>query len=188
MNNKDIRKQLKSIRHLKIRYKIVCLLGKNKSSWLKKKNVFASFGNDVLYTPDTIPNNPKLIKFHNNIKIAAGVKFYEHDVINQVFRDMHISSVSYVGHKSAIEIFDNVFIGAYSIIIGNVKIGPNAIVGAGSVVTKDVPEGVIVAGNPAVVIGKFDNLLAKRTEQDKDVFHTLTEQYDFVWKNFYGEK
>jgi len=37
----------------------------------------------------------------------------------------------------------------------NVKIGPNAIVAAGSVVTKDVPEGCVVGGNPAKVIGNM---------------------------------
>jgi len=39
-----------------------------------------------------------------------------------------------------------------------ITIGENALVGAGSVVTKDVPPGVLVAGNPAVVVGPVDNL------------------------------
>lgn len=48
-----------------------------------------------------------------------------------------------------IEILDNCFIGMDSIIMANVTIGPNAIVAAGSIVTKDVPENTIVAGIPA---------------------------------------
>lgn len=44
----------------------------------------------------------------------------------------------------------------------NVKIGPNAIVAAGSVVTKDVQPGTIVGGNPARVIGSFNDLMEKR--------------------------
>lgn len=44
----------------------------------------------------------------------------------------------------------------------NVKIGPNAIVAAGSVVVKNVEPGTIVGGNPAKVIGQFDNLVNKR--------------------------
>lgn len=46
--------------------------------------------------------------------------------------------------------------------MGGITIGPNAIVAAGSVVTKDVPEGTIVGGNPAKVIGKFDEYMKKR--------------------------
>src|SRR5574340_978437 len=47
---------------------------------------------------------------------------------------------------------DNVFIGVNSVVLRNVRIGQNSIVGAGSVVTKDVPPNVIVAGNPARII------------------------------------
>ena len=46
-------------------------------------------------------------------------------------------------------------IGANSTILPTVRIGKNALVGAGSVVTKDVPENVIVAGNPARVMRKI---------------------------------
>lgn len=51
-----------------------------------------------------------------------------------------------------ITIGNNVFIGARSIVLSNVKIGDNSVVGANSVVTKDVPSGVVVAGNPAKII------------------------------------
>lgn len=44
------------------------------------------------------------------------------------------------------------------------KIGPNAIVAANSVVTKDIPEGVVVGGNPAKVIGSYDAIMKKRAE------------------------
>lgn len=58
--------------------------------------------------------------------------------------------------------FDNVFIGSDSNILYNTKIGPNAIIASGSVVVKDVPEGSIVGGNPAKVIGTIDNLIKAR--------------------------
>ena len=55
-----------------------------------------------------------------------------------------------------IVIGNNVWIGAGAIVLQGVSVGDNAIIGAGSVVTKDVPRGVIVAGNPAKIIKTLD--------------------------------
>lgn len=52
----------------------------------------------------------------------------------------------------------NAKIGANSTILPGITIGMNALVGAGSVVTKDVPDGAVVAGNPAVVIKYLDEI------------------------------
>lgn len=49
-------------------------------------------------------------------------------------------------------------VGANSTLLPGVSIGNHALVGAGSVVVKDVPDGVVAAGNPAKVINKIDNL------------------------------
>ena len=53
-------------------------------------------------------------------------------------------------------------IGSGSVILCNVTVGERSIVGAGSTVTKDVPPGTIVAGNPARVIGQVDELSLRR--------------------------
>ena len=50
-------------------------------------------------------------------------------------------------------------IGSGSTILANITIGENALVGAGSVVTKDVPANTIVAGNPARVLRKIDQTM-----------------------------
>lgn len=57
--------------------------------------------------------------------------------------------------KAPIRIGARVFVGARSILLKGITIGDGAVVGAGSVVTADVPPGVLVAGNPAVVIKVF---------------------------------
>ena len=75
---------------------------------------------------------------------------------------------------------------ADSTIMYDVKIGPNAIVAAGSVVTKDVPEGTIVGGNPAKVIGKFEDFVIKRnkkTEQRPEKTDGIDKVIEYFWKN-----
>jgi acetyltransferase-like isoleucine patch superfamily enzyme len=57
-----------------------------------------------------------------------------------------------VANSRPVEIEDDVFIGARSMILKGVKIGTGSVVGAGSVVTSEVPAGVVVAGNPAKFI------------------------------------
>lgn len=59
--------------------------------------------------------------------------------------------------RSPIVIGNDVFIGARSIILKGVTIGDRAVIGAGSVVSKDVPADCIVAGNPAVVVKQLRN-------------------------------
>lgn len=53
--------------------------------------------------------------------------------------------------RKPVVIGDDVWIGTRAIILPGIKIGSHSIIGAGSVVTKDVPEYAIVAGNPAVI-------------------------------------
>jgi putative colanic acid biosynthesis acetyltransferase WcaB len=55
-------------------------------------------------------------------------------------------------YSAAPKVGNNVDIGANVVIIGSITVGNNAVIGAGSVVVKDVPEGAVVAGNPARVI------------------------------------
>jgi maltose O-acetyltransferase len=51
-----------------------------------------------------------------------------------------------------VEIGDDVWVGGAAVICPGVRVGARSVVGAGSVVTRDVPEGVFAAGNPCRVI------------------------------------
>ena len=65
-----------------------------------------------------------------------------------------------IGTSKPITLEDDVWIGANATVCGGVTIGKGSIIGAGSVVVKDIPSGVIAAGNPCRVIRKI-------TEQDR---------------------
>lgn len=60
------------------------------------------------------------------------------------------------GASAPVVIEDDVFIGVGCLVLKGVCLGRGAVVGAGSVVTRDVPPGAIVAGNPARVVGRRD--------------------------------
>ena len=82
-----------------------------------------------------------------------------------------------VGTTKPINIKDNVWIGDSAIVCKGVTIGKNSIIGAGAVVTKDVPENCIYAGNPAKFIKKLD---AKEFNTRKDFFRDPKKlAYDF---------
>jgi putative colanic acid biosynthesis acetyltransferase WcaB len=65
-----------------------------------------------------------------------------------------ITSLSFDGDAPVIG--NNVDIGSNVVILGKINIGDGAVIGAGSVVVKDVPAGAIVVGNPARVIRSID--------------------------------
>lgn len=88
----------------------------------------------------------------------------------------HDGSTKYYTNKSKIgrvRIGNRVFVGYQSIILCNVNIGDDVIIGAGSVVTKDIPSNSIVAGNPARIIGKTSDYVQKHKNflKEKPVFN-----------------
>lgn len=95
-------------------------------------------------------SEPYLIRIGEQCAIASGVKFITHDGGLKVFN--RNPGYSHINKFGTIQIKDNVHVGSDAIILPNVTIGPNSVVGAGAVVRRSIPPNVVVAGNPARVV------------------------------------
>ena len=161
--------------------------GKRRAKYLKKNNILAEIGENCLFQSRVFPMDPKLLKIHNNVVIAANVYFVTHDAIRHML--IPKNNIDYQMYLGPIEIMDNVFIGLGSIIMPNVRIGKNVIIAAGSVVNCDVPDNCIYGGVPAKKIGDFADLEKKR-ENYSEKYKNLSYQklIEIKWKEFEKER
>jgi len=107
-------------------------------------------------------SEPWLVEIGNNVTLASGVLLITHDGASRVVRRNIVGANKKFGNKfGTIRILDNCFIGVSAIILGDVVVGPNSIVGAGSVVTKNIPPNMVYAGNPAKPICSLEEYIEK---------------------------
>ena len=95
------------------------------------------------------------IEIGNNVFVGPSTSFYT--PCHPIHKDYRYKGIEYA---KPIKVEDNVWIGGNVIVLPGVRIKEGAVIGAGSVVTKDVDEMTIVAGNPAKIIRKI-------TEEDR---------------------
>jgi maltose O-acetyltransferase len=110
------------------------------------------------------PSHCFLITIGDNTTICPNVRLIAHDA----------STKKYLGYTKIgkIDIGKNCFIGDSVKILPHVTVGDNCIVGAGAVVTKNIPENCVAAGNPAKVIARTDEYIAriKTINRNKKIF------------------
>lgn len=140
-------------------------------SWIDCGIVFERGGAELSVGENTFIGGATIscanqIRIGNNVQIAWGVVILDHnshslnyldrrnDLPNRFIHQKDWSDVA----TSEVVISDDAWIGLNSIILKGVKIGKGAIVGAGSVVTKNVPDMTVVAGNPARIIKSLDEV------------------------------
>lgn len=122
----------------------------------------------VIYNPDTVDidsSRPYLLSIGEYTKITRGTVILTHDYSLSVLRRVY---GEWIGEGRHTKIGKNCFIGINSIILMGAQIGDNVIVGAGSVVHGNIPDNVVIAGNPARVICTLDEYYQKRIERTKN--------------------
>ena len=111
----------------------------------------------------------------DNVMLAPNVAIYTagHPI-------HHEARNSHYEYGIPVKIGSNVWIGGNSVIVPGVTVGDNTVIGAGSVVTKDIPSGVIAAGNPCRVIRAI-------TDEDKKYYFKDREFDEEAMKEIYGK-
>lgn len=106
------------------------------------------------------PDHCWLINIGDNVTLAPRVHILCHDASTK-----HFLNYTKIGK---VIIGNNVFVGADTVILPNVKIGDNVIIGANSTVTSNIPSGVIAVGSPAKVLCSVDEYVAKEKKRMAD--------------------
>lgn len=135
---------------LSVRYNVWCFSTHNRIGVLKiGRKVALGRNTEIDYTGDLI--------IGDGVDIAERtlILTHGHDLYG-LKQDDELIELKTRAYITPLVIGNNVFIGAQSIIMPGVnRIGENAVISAGSVVTEEVPKNAIVAGNPAKVVGRL---------------------------------
>ena len=99
-----------------------------------------------------------LITIGKNVVISSEVRILTHDyTVTKALKFVNIEMTSDIRKLAPVNLEENCFIGMRSIILPGVTIGKNSIIGAGSVVTKNIVSNVVAAGNPAKIICSIED-------------------------------
>ena len=132
------------------------LIGKVKDNVFIEQPFYCDYGYNIEIGNNFYSNHNLVIldtakvTFGDNVFIAPNCAFFgpEHPL------DVPTRN-SGAEYALPITVGDNVWIGGNTVVLGGVTIGANTVIGAGSVVTKDIPPGVLAFGNPCRVIRKI---------------------------------
>lgn len=139
--------------------RLMLMNGEQRGRYLKKIRYFHKQGENCYFQPYNFGTEPYLLEFGDNVSVASGVRFVNHDIASFVFN--HVYAKNMPTRVKPISVGNNVFIGCDSVILPGVHIGNNVIIGGGSVVSKDIPDNSLAVGVPCKVIGKFEDYYQK---------------------------
>lgn len=149
--------------------------------YAKKIGVNMPPGGIHIYGKVSWGSEPWIITVGDDVHITDGVKFITHDGGTLLFRkivpDLEITKPVTVG--------DSVYIGNNVIILPGVHIGSHVIIGAGAVVSRDIPDNSVAAGVPARVIKTADEYFEKLKKESLHLGHLKAREKDIELKKYY---
>lgn len=110
---------------------------------------------------------PHLIEIGDDFINAPGAKILTHDASLLLFNRKIRVQKTIIGNQ--------VFLGLNAIIMPGVRVGNKVIIGAGTIVTKDVPDNSVVVGNPARIICTVDEYIAKC--EQRRIAYDITDEF-----------
>ncbi len=140
-----------------------------------RDGAFVKIGNNCGFSSPVI-NIRKGLTIGNHATVGARVTFLDSDSHSLNYRDRRDAEKDAENRNDAeIVVGDDVLIGVNAMILKGVHIGDRSIIGAGSVVTRDVPADCIAAGNPAKIIKelKYDKIETLETEHKTSIADDL---------------
>lgn len=140
--------------------------------------------NPHFYGPTSWGTEPWLITIGDNVHITGNCKFINHDGGTLIFRDQ----IPDLEISKPIVIGNNVYIGEETMILPGAHIGNNCVIGARSVVTKDIPNNSVAVGVPARVIKSADEYLEKLKRESLHLGHLKGKEKDLALRNYYNYK
>jgi len=135
--------------------------GDEYSELLQRATGIHSIGKNTFINYGAVIADPAFVRIGSNV-VLSDCTIFGHDGSAQVLCTAYAIPLDAVGK---VDIKDNVFVGWQAIIMPGVTVGPNAVVAAGAVVTKDVAPNTVVAGVPARPIGTMDELVQKMKDR-----------------------
>lgn len=121
---------------------------------------------------------PWMVEIGDDVQITRGVTILTHGYDWSVLKGV---SGEVLGSCGKVTIGNNVFVGMNAIILKGVTIGGNVIIGAGSVVTGDIPDSCVAAGNPARVLMSLEEYHEKRKAAQEQEARELVTEYRAVY-------
>lgn len=135
------------------------------AEFMRRHGGLYSLGANVGIVTGTRIHGRELVSIGNNVLLAGCALLSRDDSVEVLNRAYGIC----VEKAGKIEIRDNVFVGNGAIVLDGVTVGPNAIVAAGAVVTRDVAPDTVVAGIPAQTIGRVSELAGRLQQRTADL-------------------
>ena len=137
-------------------FDLAYFMAKGSVAYARKKGV--KIGENCRIYIKNWGSEPFLVSIGDHVTVTSGVKFITHDGSTCLVKD---DKGKRYQRFAPIQVGSHVFIGVNSIIMPGVSIVSNVVIGAGSVVTKDIPDDSVAVGAPAKVVSSFADFQTK---------------------------